>query len=59
MKTINLYEKNVYGRICIYIADQDFAKTIAQLTGKKTLDHKDVDALVKLGFKVNLIKLVG
>jgi len=37
----------------MYITDEDIAQTVKQLTGKKTIDRDDIDALEKLGHEVN------
>jgi hypothetical protein len=54
---ITCAEKNVYGRLLIYVQDEYQAKMLAALTNKTTLDYRDLEALQNLGFKINLIKL--
>lgn len=56
---IEIYEKNVFGRTMMYVQNPETAKTIAVLTGKLTLDDKDIDALKKLGFAVTITRLPG
>jgi hypothetical protein len=55
--TITCAEKNVYGRILIYVHDEYQARMLAALTNKSTLDYRDLEALQNLGFSINLIKL--
>ncbi len=54
---ITCAEKNVYGRLLIYVQDEYQAKMLAALTNKTTLDYRDLEALQNLGFTINLIKL--
>lgn len=54
---IRCYEKNVYGRVLIYVSDQKQARMLAALTGKNTLDYRDIEALETLGFTIDLIKI--
>jgi len=55
MKFINAQIKNVYGNEMIYIVDQNEAKAISMLTGKKTIDNNDIDALFMLGIQINIV----
>ncbi len=50
-------EKNVYGRMLIYVTDERKAKMLAVLTNKTTLDYRDLEALHNLGFEIQLTKL--
>ncbi len=50
-------EKNVYGRMLIYVTDERKAKILAVLTNKTTLDYWDLEALQNLGFEIQLTKL--
>jgi hypothetical protein len=54
---ITCTEKNVYGRILIYVNNEYQARMLAALTNKSTLDYRDLEALQNLGFSINLIKL--
>lgn len=54
---IACFEKEVYGNIHIYCSDAEQAKLLSKLTGKKTLNHQDLEALKGLGFGINLQKL--
>ena len=50
MKTkVTIEARNVWGRVNYYVTSAN-AAAIAQLTGKKTVDLKDVRALEALGF---------
>jgi hypothetical protein len=57
MKKIICYEKNVYGRVLIYVEDKLQAKMLYVLTRKTTLDYKDLEALQNLGFQIVLTPL--
>jgi hypothetical protein len=50
-------EKNVYGRLLIYVTDERKAKMLAVLTNKTTLDYRDLEALKNLGFEIQLTRL--
>ena len=52
--TINCYEKEVYGNVHIYVQGELQAKMLSVLTGKKTLNYSDLEALQTLGFVINL-----
>ena len=47
--TIELELKNVYGNELIYIKDEQAKDAVQTLTGKKTIDHQDINALESLG----------
>lgn len=53
MKTFNFYEKSVYGDIMVY-PKNDIAPAFKQLTGTKTLNKRQKDALIWLGINVNI-----
>jgi hypothetical protein len=53
MKIIEIYRKNVYGTEKIYIKDQTMAVSIQTLTGKVTIDARDMKVLEYLGFTFN------
>jgi len=57
MKKIICYEKNVYGRVLIYVEDKLQAKMLYVLTRKTTIDYKDLEALQNLGFQIVLTPL--
>ena len=47
--TIELELKNVYGNELIYIKDEQAKDAVQTLTGKKTIDYQDINALESLG----------
>lgn len=49
MKTIEYYRKNVYGNELLYVKDQKTAVAIQELTGKVTIDARDMKCLEYLG----------
>jgi hypothetical protein len=51
--TITLYERNNYGTTALY-ATGPLAEAIADLTGRKTLTFRDMNALRRLGFEFDL-----
>jgi hypothetical protein len=57
LPVIKCAEKNVYGRMLIYVTDQKQAKMLAALTHKSTLDYRDLEALESLGFEIHLTHL--
>lgn len=46
---IEFYKKQVYGKDTFYIKDPKTAKTVQNLTGKKTVDQSDFSNFVNLG----------
>ena len=48
---INYYRKQVYGNDYVYVADDEQAKSIAKITGSKTLKPIHVEGLSELGFE--------
>lgn len=48
--TIHYYIKTVYGKPTMYIVEQDIAKAIGTLTGRKILIKEHKEALEQLGF---------
>ena len=54
---IQCAEKNVYGRMLIYVEDERTARMLSVLTNKTTLDYRDLEALQNLGFEIQLTKL--
>jgi len=57
MTIINCFEKEVYGNVHIYCADEYAARALQMLTGKKTISREDIRALNILGIGVELIEL--
>jgi hypothetical protein len=56
-KTIQCYEKEVYGNVHIYCFDPLIAIDLSVLTGKKTISRSDINALRSLGLTVELVEL--
>lgn len=52
---LQLFERNVYGRQTIYPVG-GMAKPLEVLTRRKTIDHRDLDALVDLGIEIEWVK---
>ena len=50
---ITIEIKSVYGRECIYPVC-DAAKQFTALTGKKTLDRENLEAIKKLGYEIQI-----
>lgn len=48
--TIEYFKKAVYGIDKLYVKDEEKAKLIYMLTGRKTLSAMDIVALTALGF---------
>lgn len=55
--TIEYYHKDVYGNDLIYLVDSTASRCIHQLTGKKTLSQKDMNALSGLG--INQVEVIA
>lgn len=47
---IQVYIRNTYGNLLVYIADTEQAATVRKLTGSKTLTVEHTEALTALGF---------
>lgn len=60
MEPIKVLTKSVYGNDLMYIVSEH-AEPIKALTGKKTIDQRDIAQLKKLGFSfvVHVPSLVG
>jgi len=58
MITVEVQAKDVYGIIRFYPLN-DNTKLILEIKGKKTFEHKDLEILKRLGFRVELTDLVG
>lgn len=52
---LELYERSVYGRRHIYPTGH-LGPHVQRLTGKTTIDHRDLDALVELGIVIEWVK---
>lgn len=49
---IEIKHRDVWGNTLIYVCNPAIAHSISTLTGKKTIDHKDIKALQELGHEV-------
>lgn len=54
-KVIEYYSKEVYGLEKLYVADENTATIISNLTGRKTLSTSDIGALNLLGFTLKQV----
>ena len=50
---ISVFTKSVYGQVKMYVAGP-IAEHISNLTGKKTVAHRDIQALEAMGFTVKI-----
>ena len=57
MTNINTVTSSAFGRQLQYVVDDNLADAIQQLTGKKTVNNKDIAALMQLGLAVNNVTL--
>ena len=53
MTNIKTVSNIAFGRQLHYVLDNNYADAITQLTGKKTINDKDIIALMQLGLAVN------
>tara|TARA_B100002019_G_scaffold211440_1_gene184262 strand:- start:1031 stop:1222 length:192 start_codon:yes stop_codon:yes gene_type:complete len=53
MTNIKTVSNIAFGRQLHYVLDDNYADAITQLTGKKTINDKDIVALMQLGLAVN------
>ena len=53
MTNIKTVKNIAFGRELHYVLDNKYADAITQLTGKKTINNKDIAALMVLGLAVN------
>jgi len=53
MTNIKTVTNIAFGRELHYVLDNKYADAITQLTGKKTINNKDIAALMVLGLAVN------
>jgi hypothetical protein len=49
---IEWYEKDVYGKATRYLVKGEAQEAVQRLTGKKTVDESDLEALRSLGHEV-------
>ena len=54
MTNIKTYPKTAFGRTLQYVLDPVYADALTSLTGKKTINDKDIANLETLGIAVNL-----
>ena len=52
--TIKTQPKTAFGKTLHYVTDPVLAAALTSLTGKKTINEKDIAALETLGLAVNL-----
>jgi hypothetical protein len=52
---LQLFERNVYGRQIMYPVG-DMYRHVETLTRKKTIDSRDLNALVELGVEIEWVK---
>ena len=57
MTNINTVQTTAFGKTLQYVVDDNLAQAITQLTGKKTINNKDIAALMQLGLAVNDVTL--
>ena len=57
MTNIQTVTSTAFGRQLQYVVDNNYSDAIQQLTGKKTINNKDIAALMQLGLSVNNITL--
>ena len=53
MTNIKTVQSQAFGRTLHYVLNDNYADAITQLTGKKTINDKDIVALMQLGLAVN------
>ena len=53
MTNIKTVSTTAFGKTLHYVTDNNYADAITQLTGKKTINNKDIAALMQLGLAVN------
>ena len=57
MTNIKTVSTSAFGKTLQYVVDDNLAQAITQLTGKKTINNKDIAALMQLGCAVNNVTL--
>ena len=53
MTNIKTVTSTAFGKTLHYVVDNNLADAIRTLTGKKTINNKDIAALMQLGLAVN------
>ena len=53
MTNIKTVTNTAFGKTLHYVVDDYYADAITSLTGKKTINDKDIAALLQLGLAVN------
>ena len=53
MTNIQTVTNTAFGKTLHYVVDDYYADAITSLTGKKTINDKDIAALMQLGLAVN------
>ena len=53
MTDIKTVTNTAFGKTLHYVLDNNYADAITSLTGKKTINDKDIVALMQLGLAVN------
>ena len=53
MTNIKTVTNTAFGKTLHYVVDNYYADAITQLTGKKTINNKDIAAVLQLGLAVN------
>ena len=54
MTNIKTYPKTAFGKTLHYVLNPQYKAALTSLTGKKTINEKDIAALETLGVAVNL-----
>ena len=54
MTNIKTVTSTAFGRTLHYVLDPKYAGALQSLTGKKTINEKDIESLETLGLTVNL-----
>ena len=57
MTNVKTVTNIAFGKELHYVVDNQLADAITQLTGKKTINNKDIAALMQLGLAVNNVTL--
>lgn len=52
MSTVSYHKKSVYGVEKLYITDAKQAQAVSALTGRKTIETRDIEALRVLGIEL-------
>ena len=53
MTNIKTVTNTAFGKTLHYVLDNNYADAITTLTGKKTINNKDIAALLQIGLAVN------